>query len=102
MPEVAREPGAFAATPVFIIPDEIVPGAVNVKDFPNLIKAARKKNARGSDGQAAWFGLAVELGMTVRQRHCRQTSKTISRQGEVLCWVSFMLLSARSPLRSTT
>jgi hypothetical protein len=104
MPEVAREPGAFAATPVFIIPDEIVPGAVNVKDFPNLIKAARKKNARGSDGQAAWFGLAVELGMTVRQRHCRQVSKTIiqGRQGEVLCSVSFMLLSARSPLRSTT
>ena len=53
MPEVARKLGAFAATPVFIIPDEIVPGAVNVKDFPNLIKAARKKNARGRDGQAA-------------------------------------------------
>jgi protein-disulfide isomerase len=34
MPEVARKLGAFAATPVFIIPDEIVPGAVNVKDLP--------------------------------------------------------------------
>jgi peptide/nickel transport system substrate-binding protein len=34
MPEVARKPGAFAATPVFIVPDEIVPGAVNVKDLP--------------------------------------------------------------------
>ena len=56
MPEVAREPGAFAATPVFITPEEIVPGAVNVKDLPNLIKAARKKNARGRNGQAAWFG----------------------------------------------
>jgi protein-disulfide isomerase len=34
MPEVARKLGAFAATPVFIIPDEIVPGAVNMKDLP--------------------------------------------------------------------
>jgi protein-disulfide isomerase len=34
MPEVARKLGAFAATPGFMIPDEIVPGAVNVKDLP--------------------------------------------------------------------
>ena len=42
-----------SATPVFVIPDEIVPR--------DLIDAARKKTR----GAAAWFGLAVEMGMTV-------------------------------------
>jgi hypothetical protein len=36
-----------SATPVFVIPDEIVPGAARLKDLPDLIDAARKKNARG-------------------------------------------------------
>jgi hypothetical protein len=40
-----------SATPVFIIPDEIVPGAVSVKDLPDLIDAARKKTRGAARGK---------------------------------------------------
>jgi hypothetical protein len=46
----------------FIIPDEIMPGAVSLKSLHDLIDAARKKRAGSGEGQAA---LAVEIGMTV-------------------------------------
>jgi hypothetical protein len=72
----------------FIIPDEIVPVAVSLKGSHDLIDAARKKRAGAARGKL--LGLAVEMGMTVLGRNCRQTTKTISLQGK-----SF----ARCPLR---
>jgi hypothetical protein len=37
-----------SATPVFVIPDEIVPGAARLKDLPDPIDAARKKTRGAS------------------------------------------------------
>jgi hypothetical protein len=37
-----------SATPIFVIPDEIVPGAARLKDLPDLIDAARKKTRGAS------------------------------------------------------
>ena len=45
MPEVARKLGAFAATPVFIILDEITPVAVSLKDCPTDRRRAKKTPA---------------------------------------------------------
>jgi hypothetical protein len=53
-----------SATPVFSIPDEIVPGSLSLKGLNDLIDAARKKRGGVRRG-GKLLDLAVEMGMTV-------------------------------------